>query len=151
MFRKVSALLALVALAGCTQGPLTCGEGEEPVIVTALSGYLEDVVPAVELQLRVPETCEVLDTRWMLWDEETDTVTLAEYAELEGTLHRGGVDVGDDVIGFPNSDVYVELLYPEPGVQAPELTLKWSFAGTTLATVDCAADGEQLECGVRAP
>lgn len=154
--RKPSSLLALALaagflLSGCADEPLSCGEGTYPVIVTSLSGYLDDVVPAVEVQLRVPETCEVLDTRWMLWQEETETVTLADYADLEGTLHGGGVETGDDVIGFTNADVYVNLIYPEPGVQAPEVTLTWSFAGTTLATVDCAANGEALECSVRAP
>jgi len=150
MFWKTTVLAALL-LAGCADEPLRCGEGTDPVIVTSLSGYLDEVVPAVELQLRVPETCEVLDTRWMLWQEETETVTLADYADLEGTLHGGGVETGDDVIGFTNSDVYVNLVYPEPGVQAPEVTLTWSFAGTTLATVDCAAAGQALECSVLAP
>ena len=154
--RKPSSLLALAlaagfALPGCADEPLSCGEGTDPVIVTALSGYLDDDVPAVEVQLRVPETCEVLDTRWMLWQEETETVTLADYSELEGLLDRDGVDAGEDVIGFAGADVYVNLIYPEPGVQAPEVTLTWSCAGTTLATVDCAASAEALECSVRAP
>jgi len=151
MWKAVSLVATVVAVAGCADEPLTCGEGTDPVIVTSLSGYLDEVVPAVELQLRVPETCEVLDTRWMLWQEEAETVTLADYADLEGTLHGGGVETGENVIGFTNSDVYVSLVYPEPGVQAPEVTLNWSFAGTTLATVDCAAAGQALECSVRAP
>lgn len=147
--RSYASLVALALVTGCS-GPAdpSCGEGLDPVVVTGLNGVLDDVTPAVEVQLRVPETCRVLDSTWMFW-EEPSTVRLGE-PPSDGRLSRRDVTVGDDVIFFRSENVGVRLEYTGEEV-GPELALVWFTAGEDLAVVDCAASGESLACAVRAP
>src|SRR5688572_13882767 len=105
--RTLSLALALVLLCGCSDpADLTCGAGTAPQIVTGLNGVIDDTTPAVEIQLRVPETCEVLDTSWTFWNESTDMATVGE-EPTSGSLDRGGVDVGDESIYFRAQNVGV--------------------------------------------
>jgi hypothetical protein len=152
MQRAVS-LLAAIALASCTS-PLdespVCGEGTEAVIVTALNGYLDDVTPLVEIQLRVPATCEVQDGVWMVWDEESEGVVLVDTPEGDEIV-RQGVQVDDALIFFERENIAVRLDYP---TDAPsrELTLTWYTPPMReYAVVHCAADGEALACSVQDP
>lgn len=143
-------LLAIIVLglaAGCSGPPSpVCGGGLAPTVVTGLNGLL-DGVPVVEVQLRVPETCAVLDTTWMFWDDEATTVRLGD-APTQGTLERGGVTVGDEVIFFRDSNVGVRLEYPEAEL-GPELGLVWFTAGEDLVVVQCSGSEATLSCAVR--
>lgn len=118
------------------------------MVVTGLNGILDEVTPSVEVQLRVPETCEVLDTTWMFWDEPGGA-RLGEPPSM-GTLSRMGVDVDEDLIFFRDANVGVRLEYPAMEI-GPELSLVWFTAGEDLARVDCAAQGEALVCATVTP
>ncbi len=140
----------MVCVAGCS-GPAArvCGEGLDPVVVTGLNGILDEVTPAVEVQLRVPETCDVLDTTWMFWDEATGAVRLGE-APTSGTLSRASVDVDVDLIFFRDRNLGVRLEYPSVEL-GPQVSMVWFTAAEDLARVDCAGQGEALTCAVGAP
>jgi hypothetical protein len=141
--------MIFVLVAGCGSDELSCGEGLDPHIVTGLSGVLDDGTPAVEVQLRVPMDCSVLDTTWMFWDDANETVTLGE-APTSGTLDRQDVEAGDFIIAFSELNLGVRLDYPD-GVVGPEIGLAWFSAGVDLAHVDCSGAEEALACQVRAP
>lgn len=143
---RCAAALAMLFLAACA-GPRepVCGEGEEPVILTGLAGLL-DGEPAVEVQLVVPETCEVLGETWMFWDEETDTVTLGN-EPTEGTLEGAGVETYPLSIFFRALNLGVRLEYARE-VPSDDLTLTWFSMGEDLALVHCVGTGGVLVCGV---
>lgn len=141
-------LISLCVLAGCSGPPEPiCGEGSDPVILTGLAGRLDGDAPVVEVQLVVPETCEVLGETWMTWDENTDTVTLGD-EPTEGDLIGAGVETDPTVIFFRDLNLGVRLEYPEEGVASDQLTLTWFSEATDLAIVSCAAQGETLECAI---
>lgn len=148
MRRRVIGFSLALALSGCASYDPTCGEGTDPVIVTGLSGII-DTTTALEIELRVPETCEVVARTWTFWDESADTATLAPEPP-EGRLHRADIDVGDDIIVFRDSGLGVRLDYPN-GMVGPELTLTWFAEGMDLSSVDCDGTSGALECTVRAP
>lgn len=157
--RKEIALVSMVLLAsatasiGCSNdtGPV-CGEGVDPVIVTGLNGYYEGA-PALEVQLRVPETCTVIDRRWLLWDDASQAPTIfGASGPGDSKLLREGVTVGNETILYDTHGINVRLEYPEPGVQSDELSLVWfESSAEDIAAVDCAAVDGPLECIVRAP
>lgn len=138
--------LALAFASGCGTPALSCGEGEDPVVVTGLSGTI-DGTPSIEIQLRVPMDCEVRDVRWTFWDEANDVATVGD-PPTEGVLERDGIEAGDRTIVFRDLGLAVRLEYPgeEP---APELALVWFASGEDLAAVDCTSDPETLLCEVR--
>jgi hypothetical protein len=141
--------LFCLALAGCTPAETTCGMGTDPVIVTGLSGALEGVTPSVEIQLRQPDTCAVIDTLWMFWDDPTSTLSIGE-APTEGTLRGAGVESDEYVIFFREHNLGVRLEYPDD-VVGPQLSLVWFSNDVDLTAVDCAHEGDFLACTVRAP
>ncbi len=133
-------------LAACSGPPaLLCGQGQDPVIVTGLAGRL-DGEPVVEVQLVVPDTCEVLGEAWMFWDEDSDTVTLGE-EPTSGTLEGAGVDTDATLIFFRDLNLGVRLDYPG-GEVGSELTLTWFSGEEDLATVSCAGADGVLACEV---
>lgn len=137
-----------LVLAGCTGHSTVCGEGQDPVIVTGLSGLL-DGTPVVEIELVTPETCEVIDRTWMFWDESAQTATLGD-APSEGLINRGGITADDRTIVFGATGLAVELVYPDDMV-ASTLTLTWVASGVDLSSVDCDGTSGALACTVRAP
>jgi hypothetical protein len=142
--RSIALVLALAS--GCGPTPLVCGEGEDPVVVTGLSGTI-DGTPAVEIQARVPMDCTVVGATWMFWNESDDSVSLSDPPE-DGVLERDGIDAGDRTIVFTELDLGLRLDYPGEDV-APELALVWFAAGMDLETVDCTASADALACEVR--
>lgn len=152
MQKRLAPAVLTIALTACTNtGDPVCGEGADPVIVTGLNGYLDEITPAVEVQLRVPETCEVLDTLWMVWDAEAESVTLVETPDAE-KIERRDVEVDDLLLYFTRENLAVRLVYPEEGVQARELQLVWyTPPDAEHAVFDCAAPANALECTVREP
>lgn len=151
--RKAWLLLAVIGGSSCVS-PLdevpVCGEGTDAVIVTALNGYLDEATPAVEIQLRVPETCEVQDSLWMVWDEASDGVMLHDAPDAGG-ITREGVEVDDRLVFFRRENLAVRLAYP---TEAPsrELTFTWyTPPEPEYASVRCSAEGDTLECSVEAP
>lgn len=120
-----------------------CGEGEDPVILTGLSGLI-DGEPVVEVQLVVPETCEILGETWMYWDEATDTVTLGD-EPTEGRLEGEGVETDPETIFFRSLNLGVRLEYAgDP--PSDDLTLTWFSMDEDLAVVRCVEAGGTLEC-----
>lgn len=155
MLQKAGLVLALLASAslGCSNDVApVCGEGLDPVVVTGLSGYF-DGAPTLEVQLRVPETCEVVDGRWLLWDDDGQTPTIFDASGPgDGSLTRDGITVGDETILYDTHGINVRLEYPEPGVQSDALSLVWfQTTAEDIATVDCEGIDDALECVVRAP
>ncbi len=139
-------LLPLLALLGCSGPPEPiCGEGEDPVIITGLVGTI-DGEPVVEVQLVVPDTCEVRGETWMFWDEETDTVTLGS-EPTSGDLLGDGIETDPRLIFFRNLNLGVRLEYPDDEV-SDEVTLAWFSEATDLAAVHCAEAAGTLECDV---
>jgi hypothetical protein len=136
-------------VAGCSGPSSVCGEGTDPVTVTGLSGTLDDGTPAVEIELLAPESCDVLDTTWMLWNESTTSVSLGE-EPTSGTLHRAGVEADERTIFFRDLNLGVRLEYPDD-VVGPMLSLTWYSTTVDLAFVDCASVDALLACTVRAP
>lgn len=151
--QKAIALLAVLACASCTNrfdDPPSCGDGTDPVIVTGLNGYLDRLTPAVEIQLRVPETCEVLDELWMVWEEDEESVVLVDVPDAE-LIERRDLVIEEDLILFTRDDLAVRLDYPTQGQQR-ELTLTWYTPPEPVHTiVDCVGEGESLACSVRTP
>lgn len=138
-------LVSVCVLAGCSGPPApVCGEGVDPVIVTGLAGRLDGDAPVVEVQLLVPESCDVLDETWMIWDEATDSVTLGD-EPTSGNLVGAGVETDPSVIFFRDLNLGVRLDYPGEAV-SDELTLTWFTASTDLVAVHCVRSGEALEC-----
>ena len=134
----------LLSACGGEEGGL-CGEGLEPVVVTGLNGTI-DAVPAVEVIYRVPDTCEVMDRRWMFWDDATETISFGDEPTM-GTLMRDEVDLGDGDrrIFFRDVNVGVRLDYPSD-VEGPSVDFVWFANATDLASGTCAGDGMSLTC-----
>jgi len=146
-FRSALIASALwLAACGSDPGLVACdeGAGEEPVVVTGLSGLLDGSTPAIEIVQLVPETCEETDRVWMLFEDPGAMVTIGP--EPSGILRRGEVEVTDTTIFFRALNVGVRLEYPD-GTVAPTLRLVWFTSGMDLATVDCTT--APLECVVQ--
>ena len=136
--------LFFIALAGCASpGVSVCGEGEGVSVGTGLRGVIDDT-PAVEIVLRDRTSCALVDTHWMLWDDEAEVVTLTE--EPTGTLDTSAATVGDRTILFNMRNLGVRLEFPGDAGAASELGLVWFSAGTDLARVDCAGVDRALAC-----
>ena len=59
---------------------------------------LEDGGPALEVQYRVPESCEVLDARWIFFDDPTQSLSIGD-EPTDGNLLRSRVQVEEREVG----------------------------------------------------
>lgn len=143
--RRLLLLWLVSVVGGCTSevGAL-CGEGLDPVVVTGLSGTL-DGAPAVEVLLRVPDTCESVDRTWMFWDDGAETISFGP--EPTGILMRGEVEAGEEDRRIFFRDVNVGVRLDYPGDQpASSVEFVWFANGADLTSASCRTEASTLVC-----
>lgn len=146
--KKLLVSFALL-LAGCAPADPGCGNVTEPYIVTGLNGLLNGTQPAVEIELRAADTCDVITTTWMFWDDATQSATLGD-PPTDGTLGRQNIEAADDYIVFHDAGLAVHLEYPGGSI-GPTVKLTWMGSGRDLSSVDCDGTSGTLMCSVTSP
>ena len=147
--RRVPLLFAALVLAACSN-ETSVPSPHRPEVVTGFNGVLEGGGPALEVQLRVPETCEILDARWIFFDDPTQRLSIGD-EPADGRLLRDRVQVEDREVFFTDFAVSARLAYPDD-VVGSELTLTWSTAtGDALGDVTCVGADGTLTCTLAEP